>query len=232
MLVEGEAGVGNSRLIREASIELAGERQQVLTGFCHPLREPFPYGPVTDALRKADLTGRPAFPPTAGALAPLLPDPADRLPPPPEQPADASGRRFRLLQAVRSFLTGLGPTTLIVVDLHGVDEATRDLLLLLARDLPPRLSLVLTYRAEDLPPGGTVLGAAHRHPPGTAGAVIRLGPLVESEVREPASAALGPHATTALGAALYRRSEAARGRRRPPGSGSRSRWEGRRSSRG
>ncbi|MEU6163040.1 ATP-binding protein [Streptomyces tanashiensis] len=207
VLVEGEAGVGKSRLIREASIELAGERRQVLTGFCHPLREPFPYGPVIDALRKADLRGRPAFPPTAGALTPLLPDLADRLPPPPEQPADASGRRFRLLQAVRSFLTGVGPTTLVVEDLHWADEATRDLLLLLARDLPPRLSLVLTYRAEDLPPGGTVLGAAYRHPPGTAGAVIRLGPLVESEVQELASAALGPHATTALGAALYRRSE-------------------------
>ncbi|MFE7601953.1 AAA family ATPase, partial [Streptomyces sp. NPDC057494] len=89
VLVEGEAGVGKSRLIREASIELATERHQVLTGSCHPLREPFPYGPVVDALRKADLTGSPVFPPTAGALAPLLPDLADRLPAPPEAPADA-----------------------------------------------------------------------------------------------------------------------------------------------
>ncbi|MFF0473526.1 ATP-binding protein [Streptomyces sp. NPDC004284] len=207
VLVEGEAGVGKSRLIREATIELGAERHQVLTGFCHPLREPFPYGPVVDALRKADLTDTPAFPPTAGALTPLLPDLADRLPPPPAQPADLPGRRFLLLQAVRSFLTALGSTTLVVEDLHWADEATRDLLLLLARDLPPRLGLVLTYRAEDLPPGGTVLGAAYRHPPGTGGGVIRLGPLAESEVQELASAALGPHATPALGTALYRRSE-------------------------
>ncbi|MFI2740247.1 ATP-binding protein [Streptomyces sp. NPDC018711] len=207
VLVEGEAGIGKSRLVHEASVELGAERHQVLTGFCHPLREPFPYGPVVDAMRKADLANAPAFPPTAGALAPLLPDLADRLPPPPPQPTDVPGQRFQLLQAVRSFLTELGPATLVVEDLHWADEATRDLLLLLARDLPPRLSLVLTYRAEDLPPGGTVLGAAYRQPPGTGGTVIRLDPLVESEVQELASAALGPDATTALGAALYRRSE-------------------------
>ncbi|GGQ54321.1 LuxR family transcriptional regulator [Kitasatospora griseola] len=206
VLVEGEAGIGKSRLVREASATLRAERYQVLTGFCHPLREPLPYGPVADALCRADLADVPAFPPSAGALAPLLPDLTDRLPPPPP-PADPAGRRFQLLQAVRSFLTALGPTVLVVEDLHWTDEATRDLLLLLARDLPPQLSLVLTYRAEELPPGSAVLGAAYSHPPGTGGSVIRLGPLLESEVQELAAAALGPHATAALGAILHRRSE-------------------------
>ncbi|MFB7620576.1 AAA family ATPase [Kitasatospora sp. NPDC056181] len=207
VLVEGEAGIGKSRLVREAAAVLRAERRQVLTGLCHPLREPFPYGPVVDALRKADLADVTGFPPTAGALAPLLPDLAGRLPDPPQQPTDASGRRFQLLQAVRSYLTALGPAVLVVEDLHWIDDATRDLLLLLARDLPPQLGLVLTYRAEDLPPKGAVLGAVYHHPPGTAGSVIRLGPLLEPEVRELAAAALGPSATAALGAALYRRSE-------------------------
>ncbi|MFE0461548.1 ATP-binding protein, partial [Kitasatospora sp. NPDC058965] len=207
VLVEGEAGIGKSRLIREASFGWGRERRQVLSGSCHPLREPFPYGPVVDALRKADLAGAPAFPPTAGALAPLLPDLADRLPPAPPPPADPSGQRFQLLQGVRSFLTALGPVVVVVEDLHWVDEATRDLLLLLARDLPPQLSLVLSYRAEDVPAGSTVLGAAYRRPPGTGGALVRLGPLLEADVAELAAAALGEHATPALGAALYRRSE-------------------------
>ncbi|GAA1938850.1 helix-turn-helix transcriptional regulator [Kitasatospora viridis] len=207
VLVEGEAGIGKSRLVREAGLLLRAEHHQVLTGFCHPLREPLPYGPVVDALRQADLTRSPVFPPTTGALAPLLPDLAELLGPPPLPPADASAQRFHLVQAVRSFLTALGPTTLVVEDLHWADDATRDLLLLLARDLPPQLGLVLTYRDEDLPPDGAVLGAAYHRQPGTGGSTIRLGPLAEPEVRELAAAALGPHATTALGAALYQRSQ-------------------------
>ncbi|WP_228718086.1 ATP-binding protein [Kitasatospora acidiphila] len=206
VLVEGEPGIGKSRLVREASATLRAERYQVLTGFCHPLREPLPYGPVADALCRADLANAPAFPPSAGALAPLLPDLADRLPPPPSS-ADPTSRRFQLLQAVRSFLTALGPTVLVVEDLHWTDEATRDLLLLLARDLPPRLSLVLTHRADELPQGTAVLGAAYSRPPGTGGSVIQLNPLRKSEVQELAAAALGPHATPALGATLHRRSE-------------------------
>jgi predicted ATPase len=56
---------------------------------------------------------------------------------------------------VHSLLAALGPAVLVVEDLHWADEATRELLLLLARDLPNHVGLVLSYRAEDLPPNGT-----------------------------------------------------------------------------
>ncbi|MFF1873204.1 ATP-binding protein [Kitasatospora herbaricolor] len=208
VLVEGEAGIGKSRLVHEAAAALAAEGRPVLTGFCHPLREPFPYGPVVDALRRA---GRwlptEGVAPTAGALAPLLPDLADRLPPPPPRPEDPQARRHQLVQATHTFLTALGPAVLVVEDLHWADEATRELLLLLARDLPDQLGLVLTYRAEDLTRDTAVLGAAYRRPPGTNGAVIRLSPLSHQEVQELAVAALGGQATAELGAALYDRSE-------------------------
>ena len=50
VLVEGEAGIGKSRLTHEAAAILTGEGRPVLTGFCHPLREPFsPRGRVTSA---------------------------------------------------------------------------------------------------------------------------------------------------------------------------------------
>ncbi|GAA2741111.1 ATP-binding protein [Kitasatospora cinereorecta] len=208
VLVEGEAGIGKSRLVHEAALVLSGEGERVLTGSCQPLREPFPYGPVVDALRKAgDWLPATGIPPTAGALAPLLPDLADRLPPAPARVEDPHTERHRLVQAVRSFLAALGPAVLIVEDLHWVDEATRDLLLLLARDLPDRLSLVLTYRAEDLPPGTPVLGAAYRHPPGVSGTTVRLGALTEEDIRELATAALSHRTPKALGRALHQRSE-------------------------
>ncbi|MEY9875211.1 DNA-binding CsgD family transcriptional regulator [Streptacidiphilus sp. MAP12-33] len=208
VLVEGEAGIGKSRLLHEATSRLAAEGRPVLTGLCHPLREPSPYGPVVDALRRA---GRwlPAdgLPPIAGALAPLLPDLAGRLPSPPPLPEGAQARRHQLVQAVHSFLTALGPAALVVEDLHWADEATRELLLLLARDLPDRLGLVLSYRGEDLPPDAAVLGAAYRRPPGTNGTVIRLAPLTRDDVQELAVAALGGQASAELGTLLYDRSE-------------------------
>jgi len=208
VLVEGEAGIGKSRLVREAAETLVGEHRRVLVGFCQPLREPFPYGPVVDALRKAGgWLPADGVPPTAGALAPLLPDLAERLPPPPPRPEDPHAERHQLVQAVHSFLGAIGPAVLVVEDLHWVDEATRELLLLLARDLPEQLSLVLTYRAEDLPPKTPVLGSAYRRPPGASGTAIRLAPLDEQDVRELAAAALGPYATPALAAVLYHRSE-------------------------
>ena len=50
VLVEGEAGVGKSRLVQEATAALTGRGVRVVTGLCHPLREPLPFGPVLDAL--------------------------------------------------------------------------------------------------------------------------------------------------------------------------------------
>ncbi|WP_344589032.1 AAA family ATPase, partial [Kitasatospora paracochleata] len=208
VLVEGEAGIGKSRLVHEAGLVLSGQGGRVLTGSCQPLREPFPYGPVVDALRKAgDWLPAVGVPPTAGALAPLLPDLAGRLPPPPAPVEDPHAGRHRLVQAVRSFLAALGPAVLVVEDLHWVDEATRDLLLLLARDLPDRLSLVLTYRPEDLPARTPVLGAAYRHPPGVSGTTVRLGALQVEDIDELATAALGHRAPRALGRVLLERSE-------------------------
>ncbi|MFJ5829027.1 ATP-binding protein [Streptomyces sp. NPDC093089] len=209
VLIEGEAGIGKSRLVGEAAAALRAEGDRpVLVGFCQPLREPFPYGPVSDALTKAGpwLPER-GLPEAVGALGRLLPGLADRLPAAPPGAGGEQAERLRLVHGVRALLAALGPTVLIIEDMHWVDEETRDLLLLLARDLPAELGLVLTYRAEDLPPDTSVLGAVYRHPADAGGAVIRLGPLTAEEVRELASAALGPVATPALASALYERSE-------------------------
>ncbi|MET8764045.1 AAA family ATPase [Lentzea sp. NPDC004782] len=199
VVVEGDAGMGKSRLVREATAVLRSDGWRVVTGFCHPLREPLPYGPVIDALGKVGpwLQGA-DLPPTAGALAPLLPDLAALLPPVPSKPDDPGAARHQLIRAVRAVLAATGRTVVVVEDLHWVDDATRELLLLLARDLPEQLALVLTCRAEN---GTSVLGGAHRP------TVIRLAPLSECEVAELATAALGGGATRELCAVLHRRSE-------------------------
>ncbi|MGW6917609.1 ATP-binding protein [Kitasatospora sp. NPDC054939] len=220
LLVEGESGIGKSRLVAEA---LAAVRTRVpaarsgphpdrpvLTGYCHPLREPLPYGPVVDALRgvAALLPSGTALPPSAGALRRVLPDLAPVLPPDPADPADgAASARHLLVQGVRALLGALGEVILLVEDLHWADEETRELLLQLARDMPPQLTLVLTYRPEDLPAGTPLLGAAYRRAPGVGGDLLRLGPLSETDVHDLARTALGTRATPELVRVLFDRSQ-------------------------
>ncbi|MFB7620492.1 AAA family ATPase [Kitasatospora sp. NPDC056181] len=210
VLVEGPAGIGKSRLIAEASAVLAAEGVRVLTGRCHPLREPLAYGPVIEALRDADAWLPPregALGASAGWLAALLPDLADRLPPPPHPAAGPVPARHQIAQAVRTVLDAVSPALLVIDDVHWADEATRELLLLLGRDLPADAALLLAYRAEDLPGRGPLLGAAFRRPPNTSGAELALGPLTEQDVTDMARSVLGPAATPALVRALHSRSE-------------------------
>ncbi|MEU9856611.1 AAA family ATPase [Streptomyces sp. NPDC047974] len=207
VLIEGEGGIGKSRLVRESVTALGSERRCVLIGWCHPLREPLAYGPVVDALGRAG-PWLPAggLPQAAAPLGPLLPQLADRFPPLKSSDDSAVADRLRIVHAVRAFLAALGPTVLIVEDVHWIDEATRDLLLLLARDLPPQLSLVITYRAEDLPPDTPVLGAAYRRPTGTNGMALQLRPLAGADIRALAAAALGGPVPDDLVTALHERS--------------------------
>ena len=208
VLVEGEAGVGKSRLVQEAIAAVSARGMRVLSGYCHPLREPLPFGPVLQALRDtaAWLPDPATMNPQCGALAPLLPELAGHLPPVPEKAPTPRAARFQLVGAVRALLDAVGPVVLVVEDLHWIDEATRELLLLLARDPPRALGLVLTYRREDLPAHTPLLGSPYRRPVGTSGAEIHLDALTEHDVRDLASAVLGPRATPALARMLYRRS--------------------------
>ncbi|WET77698.1 AAA family ATPase [Amycolatopsis sp. QT-25] len=188
LMLEGEAGVGKTRLATAllARPELAG--RPVLTGICQPLREPFPYGVVFDALKDA----RPArdLNPVTGVLAPYLPELADFLPQPPPRLGDPRAERHRLFRAVRELLGSLGPHVLLVEDLHWADDGSRRLLRFLMTDPPAGLTLVLTYRREETP-GGIPLGSAYRPAPGTAHALVTLRPLDRDGVQSLVSGLLG-----------------------------------------
>ncbi|MFF2659140.1 AAA family ATPase [Kitasatospora sp. NPDC058032] len=227
LLVEGEAGAGKSRLVAEALRALTAadpgatapdrtgpgaKERAVLVGRCHPLREPEPFGPVVDALRDAAALLPPpdALPPSTGALRRVLPDLADRLPAAPPEGGELLSARRLLAQGVRALLAALDDPVLVVEDVQWADDATLDLLLRLARDLPPRLALVVTYRPEDLPPGTPPPTAAHGGAPTGPGAGVdrvRLGPLDLTEVAELARAALGPAATTEVTRVLHERGQ-------------------------
>ncbi|MFC0627513.1 ATP-binding protein [Kribbella deserti] len=204
-LVEGEAGIGKSRLIREVLKRPEVARLQLLIGYCQPLREPFPYGVVIEALREYVAEPGATLSPLTGVLRPLLPELAPRLPAEPPSTGDAAADRHRLFRAVRELLAAAGPTLLVVEDLHWADDGSRQLLRFLMTDPPDNLSVLATYRREDLL-SGPPLGAAFRPTAGLSSAVIELQPLDVDEVAELSAAIRGEASvSTRLATLLYER---------------------------
>ncbi|WP_285503740.1 LuxR family transcriptional regulator [Actinokineospora sp. NBRC 105648] len=188
VLVEGEAGVGKSRLIGEL---VHGLDDAVLTGFCQPSTEPFPYGALLDALNGVGdrLAGTPLSP-VAGALRPLLPELGAHLPPAPPATGDPHADRHQVSRAVRELLTALGPAVLVVEDLHWADVGTRQLVRFLMGDPPPDLGIVVSYRREDVP-DGIPLGSAYRPPGGAVSTLVEVRPFDLGEVRALVGGVLG-----------------------------------------
>ena len=182
-VVEGEAGVGKTRLVEEllGSAELRPRHRYL--GACHQLGEPFPLGPVIEAVRGASLAPR-RLPPVVGALRPLLPELAARLPETPEPLGDRRAERHRLFRALRELLGALGPAVVVLEDLHWADDATAELLAFLVPQLPPRLTVVCTYRREDLPEGSPLLRLSGRLPGTAASAHVSLEPLDRVQARD------------------------------------------------
>lgn len=182
ILVEGEAGIGKTRLLADAlsSPEFAGTTK--LTAQCQYLREPLPFAPVIDALRSLGDAVPANLGPVAGALRPLLPELATLLPPELEPLGEPGAERHRLFRAVAETLRAIGPAVLVLEDLHWVDSGTCDLLRFLTNHMPDDLSLVLTYRREITHPGRT-FATSVRLPPHVASAELFLAPLNQADVR-------------------------------------------------
>jgi DNA-binding NarL/FixJ family response regulator len=156
VLVEGEAGVGKTRLLAELR-EVATERgMRTLVGHCLDLgAAPPPYLPFSEAFGR--LAG--TEPELADEMLAAFPAVARLLPGRARGTAVVDGREDRvdrgeLFEAVLGALAWLAehePVLLIVEDLHWADQATRDLLgFLFSRLGRDRLALVASLRSDDL----------------------------------------------------------------------------------
>jgi DNA-binding CsgD family transcriptional regulator len=182
VLVEGEAGVGKTRLVQEFLRSPALGKRRLHLGGCQPLAEPLPLGPLLDALR----TARPArteLSPVTGALRPLLPELAPVLPPAPEPLGDRREERHRLFRGLHELLGALERSVLVLEDLHWADDQTTEFLRFLCPQLPPTVTLVCTYRREDVPAASPFPALAARLPSGTVRLELPLRPLDREEVR-------------------------------------------------
>jgi DNA-binding CsgD family transcriptional regulator len=127
VLVGGEAGVGKNVLL-QAFCDEQRASARILWGACDGLLTPGPLGPLFDL---ADVTG--------GELEELV---------------SREARPHEVTAALVRELAGGRPTVLVVEDLHWADEATLDVLRLLARKVEAVPALVLaSYRDDSLDRG-------------------------------------------------------------------------------
>jgi DNA-binding CsgD family transcriptional regulator/tetratricopeptide (TPR) repeat protein len=182
VVLEGEAGVGKTRLVEEFLDAPGLDAPHCHVGNCQSLVEPFPLGPVLEALRNAE-PGRTGLGPVTGVLRPLLPELAPLLPESPEPLADRAAERHRLFRALREVLAALGRTVLVLEDLHWADGQTSEFLRFLCPQLPPELTLVCTYRREEVPAGSALLALAAHLPSQTTRLELELLPFDRDQVR-------------------------------------------------
>ena len=205
VLIEGEAGIGKTRLVTELLTAEAATAGPVLVAACPPFREPHTLGPVVDAIRQATagVAGL-GLSDLAGALRPLLPEWSASLPPAPEPTEDATAARHRLFRALQELLDALCIGVLVLEDGQWADDATAEFVLFLGTQRPPRVSVVVTYRPEELAEDSLLPRLAARLSPGFTQARLRLGPLTVEETTEMASSMVhGQPVSAGLAAFLH-----------------------------
>lgn len=190
VLVEGEPGIGKTRLLEEVlrSESVTNRRAMLVT--CPPLREPFPLGPVVDGVRRLRERVREVEPlplglsRLCGALQPLFPEWADELPPELEELDDPRETRHRLLRALTELVERLSVEVLVVEDAHWADSATLEWLLTMSSVADHVMSIVVTYRPTDVPTDSLLRRLTARTPTGMTGVRVELEPLNVPETRQ------------------------------------------------
>ncbi|MFI0352247.1 ATP-binding protein [Actinomadura sp. 9N407] len=152
VVVEGECGVGKTRLVREALADRRLAGRQRLLGCAVPMAAPCPLGPVIEALATASGPPVQRLSELTGVLRTVLPDLAGILPPAPPLLVEPRLFRHRLVRAAAELLAKLGPTVLALEDLQWADDATVELLRMIGARPPPELSVVVTRGSPADPP--------------------------------------------------------------------------------
>ncbi len=158
-LVEGEPGVGKSRLTRELARQAHARGSATLATNCYEIEAAMPYQPVIDlvtqALELAPAAALRALPPVSLAeIAALVPSLAQRVSLPvlsADLPEARQARLFRAIVQLFGALAAARHLLVIVDDLQWVDDASAQFLHYLGRQTASMPVLVLyAYRDEEL----------------------------------------------------------------------------------
>jgi tetratricopeptide (TPR) repeat protein/archaellum biogenesis ATPase FlaH len=156
MMVTGEPGIGKTALCEQLSTYVTLRGGRTLVGHCYEAGSlSLPYLAFVEAMRSYVLSRevknlREELGTGAADVARIVSEIRERLKVKLRPQKDPEEERYRLLQAVTSFLTnaaGVQPMVVVLEDLHDADKGTLDMLTHVSRHLAgTRLVIVGTYR--------------------------------------------------------------------------------------
>jgi DNA-binding CsgD family transcriptional regulator/tetratricopeptide (TPR) repeat protein len=204
VVVLGEAGIGKSRLAREAEALAAQNGLRVLWGRAVEARTPVAYRPLAEALcagvRSFGLPDTPELHPFRDALGQLIPEW--------QLGADAGASLVTLSEGILRFLRAIAGEQgclLVLEDLHWSDPETLEVLQYLADNLRgERLMCVATARVEEGPAAVELARALEAR---RSADVVAPARLTERELAEMVAACLGTDDVTPDVVAFARRSD-------------------------
>jgi len=216
VVVSGEAGIGKSRLVMEAT---AGSRvrEAVMVIRCHDGEAGLAFGVIAEVVRAALRADERVFDKLAPAwraeLARLLPELAvagDPQPPPLDSPGAQGRFRSALIATLVASITRRGHlgrrrAVIVVEDVQWADGSSADVLAYLVRRLREvDVLLVLTWRPELMTPASLLHAAVSSAIRDGVGTAVDLGRLDEVGVAELSAAALPQPAAPAVVEQLWR----------------------------
>ncbi|MBM7775967.1 DNA-binding CsgD family transcriptional regulator [Actinokineospora baliensis] len=146
VLVEGVAGVGKGTLVAEL-VRRQRIEHWVAARRCDPSRHQTPFGVLVDLLSTYPRALGPLGQ-AAGAVGSLVPELADRL------PSSSDTSAAAVATGLREVIGAMGRVTLVVEDAQWADKWSLRVLRAIVDDPPAALTLVLTYRPEQVGASG------------------------------------------------------------------------------
>ncbi|HEY7590906.1 MAG TPA: AAA family ATPase [Candidatus Limnocylindrales bacterium] len=214
LVVAGEAGIGKSRLIAEATDRAGASGARPLVGACLDLADGLPYLPFVEAMRRFVRTA--SAEELATALGPSRREFARLLPEMPfggngvatEEPPISQGTLFELGLGMIGRLGEVAPLLLVLEDVHWIDRSSRDLVTFLARNLAQeRIAVVLTARTDHLPAGHPTLAWLSELGRLSRVERLELGRLTHDDVRRQLTAILGSAPSASVVDEIWTRSD-------------------------
>jgi predicted ATPase len=227
IVLEGEAGIGKTRLAETFWQHMRTQGGRVLVARCYEGETNLAYGPFVEGLRAViaahtDSAWAARLAPhwlaeAARLLPEVLPHPSEAPITPTGSATENPGAQSRFFEGLRQVLLAAlrpnrdaGPAGLIVIDdAHWLDEASLDLLTYLVRRWRGQpLALLLTWRPEQVPAGHRLRQLLAEALRASAGQALSLGRLSRAAVAElVAQAATGQPDLQGLVQRLYDETE-------------------------